>query len=56
MPADPLTAYRLLAVDINILSNLARFLHQAGYDIRAKELEDLIERAKANPYREGGLD
>jgi hypothetical protein len=52
---DPrLLVYRVLYVDIELLSDSARFLRDLGHPERAKQIEGVIERARQNPYREPG--
>jgi len=53
MADAPLIAYRVLAPDIDILTELVRWLRAMGFGERARKLEILIDRAKNNPYNEG---
>ena len=46
------TLYRLVQPDIDILSDVARFLRLIGHEERAKQVEGVIGRARANPYEE----
>ena len=47
------TLYRLVQPDIDILSDVARFLRLIGHEERAKQVEGVIGRARANPYIDG---
>ena len=47
------TLYRLVQPDIDILSDVARFLRLIGHEERAKQVEGVMDRARQNRYTDG---